>query len=143
MAGGLASSSSATTFIESAAGVAAGGRTGLVSVVTGILFLLAFPFVALVGAIPTVATAPALIIVGVLMVAVLSAGRAHDGRRDRRQGGAIDFRNLEDALPVGPDDAGDAANVWTFTMSLVGALGRIVICQRGRGVPSSSVESLR
>jgi AGZA family xanthine/uracil permease-like MFS transporter len=91
--GGLVSASSATTFIESAAGVAAGGRTGLVSVVTGLLFLLALPFVALVGAIPAVATAPALIVVGVLMVGVLSEGAA--GRR-----GAIDFRNLDDAVPV-------------------------------------------
>ncbi|MGH2615490.1 MAG: NCS2 family permease [Thermomicrobiales bacterium] len=91
--GGLASASSATTYIESAAGVAAGGRTGLVAVVTGVLFLLALPLVALVTAIPAVATAPALIVVGVLMVAVLS---------ESGQGGraAIDFRNLEEALPV-------------------------------------------
>ena len=89
----LVSASSATTYIESAAGVAAGGRTGLVSVVTGVLFLLALPFVALVGAIPAVATAPALIVVGVLMVGVLSEGAA--GRR-----GAINFRNLDDAVPV-------------------------------------------
>jgi len=93
VAGGLVSSSSATTYIESAAGVSAGGRTGLVSVVTGLLFLLALPFVALVGAIPAVATAPALIVVGVLMVAVLSEGTS--GRRK-----AIDFRNLDEALPV-------------------------------------------
>jgi AGZA family xanthine/uracil permease-like MFS transporter len=93
VAGGLASASSATTYIESAAGVAAGGRTGLVSVVTGVLFLLALPFVSLVGVIPAVATAPALIVVGVLMVGVLSEGAA--GRR-----GAIDFRNLDDAVPV-------------------------------------------
>ena len=91
VAGGLASASSATTYIESAAGVAAGGRTGLVSVVTGILFLLALPFVALVNAIPAVATAPALIVVGVLMVGVLAGGA---------NGRTIDFRNLEDALPV-------------------------------------------
>jgi adenine/guanine/hypoxanthine permease len=93
VAGGALSASSATSYIESAAGVAAGGRTGLVSVVTGVLFLLALPFVALVTAIPAVATAPALIVVGVLMVAVLSEGAA--GRRT-----AIDFGNLEDALPV-------------------------------------------
>lgn len=91
--GGLASSSSATSYIESAAGVAAGGRTGLVSVVTGLLFLLALPFVALVGAIPSVATAPALIVVGVLMIGVLS-------ERGPNQERSIDFRNLEDALPV-------------------------------------------
>jgi AGZA family xanthine/uracil permease-like MFS transporter len=58
-----------------------------------VLFLLALPFVSLVGAIPAVATAPALIVVGVLMVGILSEGAG--GRR-----GAIDFRNLEDAVPV-------------------------------------------
>jgi AGZA family xanthine/uracil permease-like MFS transporter len=100
VAGGLVSASSATTYIESAAGIAVGGRTGLVSVVTGLLFLAALPFVALVDAIPTVATAPALIVVGVLMVAVLSQGErtTADGRVVK--GGAIDFRNLEDSLPV-------------------------------------------
>src|SRR5215213_3050696 len=81
VAGGLVSASSATTYIESAAGVAAGGRTGLVSVVTGVLFLLALPFVSLVGAIPAAATAPALIVVGVLMVGVLSEGA--EGRKEK------------------------------------------------------------
>jgi AGZA family xanthine/uracil permease-like MFS transporter len=98
VAGGVVSASSATTFIESAAGVSAGGRTGLVSVVTGLLFLLALPFVALVDAIPSVATAPALIVVGVLMVAVLSQGERTTP--DGRVVDGIDFRNLEDALPV-------------------------------------------
>ncbi|MDF3043761.1 MAG: xanthine/uracil permease [Thermomicrobiales bacterium] len=95
VAGGVVSASSATTYIESAAGVAAGGRTGLVSVVTGVLFLLALPLVSLVGAIPAVATAPALIVVGVLMVGVLSEGA--EGRRE-----AINFRNLglPDLLPA-------------------------------------------
>ncbi|MCC6312950.1 MAG: NCS2 family permease, partial [Thermomicrobiales bacterium] len=65
VAGGLVSSSSATTYVESAAGVSVGGRTGLVPVVTGILFLLSLPFVGLVTAVPGVATAPALIVVGV------------------------------------------------------------------------------
>jgi AGZA family xanthine/uracil permease-like MFS transporter len=97
VAGGVFSASSATTYIESAAGVSAGGRTGLVAVVTGVLFLLALPFVALVNAIPSVATAPALIVVGVLMVAVLSEGD-RDGMLGRRT--AIDFRRLDEALPV-------------------------------------------
>ncbi|MCC6314271.1 MAG: NCS2 family permease, partial [Thermomicrobiales bacterium] len=70
-----------------------GGRTGLVPVVTGILFLLSLPFVGLVTAVPGVATAPALIVVGVLMVGVL-AERGEGGRP------LIDFRDLEDALPV-------------------------------------------
>lgn len=87
IAGGAASSSSATSYIESASGVSVGGRSGLVSVTTGVLFLLSLPLVALVSAIPAAATAPALIVVGVLMVSVLSER-------------SIDFGNLEDALPV-------------------------------------------
>ena len=71
-AGGAASASSATTYIESAAGVGVGGRTGWVSVVTGALF---FPFMflaPLIGMVPPQATAPALIIVGWLMISVLT-----------------------------------------------------------------------
>lgn len=100
VAGGALSASSATTYIESAAGVSVGGRTGLVSVVTGVLFLLALPFVALVNAIPVVATTPALIVVGVLMVGVLSEGNAtaSEGTAVRRS--TIDFKNLEEGLPV-------------------------------------------
>jgi AGZA family xanthine/uracil permease-like MFS transporter len=71
-AGGFASASSATTYIESASGVGVGGRTGWVSVVTGALFF-PFMFVApLIGMVPPQATAPALIIVGYLMMSVLS-----------------------------------------------------------------------
>ncbi len=69
--GGLASASSVTTYIESAAGVAQGGRTGLASVVTGILFLLALFFSPLVAVVPGQATAPALVVVGFLMCAVV------------------------------------------------------------------------
>ena len=72
MAGGAASASSATTYIESGAGVAAGGRTGMVSIVTGVLFLLAMFFSPIAGIVPANATAPALIIVGFLMMATLS-----------------------------------------------------------------------
>ena len=71
-AGGFASASSATTYIESASGVGVGGRTGWVSVVTGLLF---FPFMflaPLIGMVPPQATAPALIIVGWLMISVLT-----------------------------------------------------------------------
>ena len=67
MAGGAAGASSATTYIESAAGVAAGARTGLASVVTGVCFLLALFFAPLAGVVPAQATAPALIVVGYLM----------------------------------------------------------------------------
>ena len=67
-AGGRASSSSNTTFIESAAGISEGGRTGLTSVVVGVLFLLAIFFSPLAGVIPPEATAPVLVIVGYLMM---------------------------------------------------------------------------
>jgi AGZA family xanthine/uracil permease-like MFS transporter len=66
--GGFTSASSNTTFIESASGVSDGGRTGLASVVTGALFLLAMFFSPIAGVIPPEATAPALVIVGYLMM---------------------------------------------------------------------------
>jgi len=65
--GALAGTSNTTTYIESAAGIGVGGRTGLSSVVTAILFILCLPFAALFGIVPPQATAPALIVVGVLM----------------------------------------------------------------------------
>ena len=65
--GGLAGVSSNTTYIESAAGVADGGRTGITSIVTGVLFLLAIFLAPLAGIIPGVAAAPALVLVGYLM----------------------------------------------------------------------------
>ena len=65
--GALAGTSNATTYIESAAGIGVGGKTGLASVVTAVLFLLCLPFGSLFGIVPSQATAPALIIVGVLM----------------------------------------------------------------------------
>ncbi len=66
-AGGAAGVSSNTTYIESAAGVAEGARTGFASVVTGVLFLLAIFLAPLAGIIPGYATAPALVLVGFLM----------------------------------------------------------------------------
>jgi len=66
--GGATSSSSNTTFIESGAGIGDGGRTGLTSVVVGVLFLLAMFFSPIAGVVPPEATAPALIIVGYLMM---------------------------------------------------------------------------
>jgi adenine/guanine/hypoxanthine permease len=66
-AGGMASASSNTTYIESSAGVEDGGRTGITSVVTGALFLLCLFISPLAGMVPTEATAPILVIVGVLM----------------------------------------------------------------------------
>lgn len=69
--GGLFGCSSNTTYVESASGVAEGGRTGLTAVVVGLLFLAATFFYPLAGVIPAAATAPALILVGFLMIAVV------------------------------------------------------------------------
>ena len=70
-AGGAASASSATTYIESASGISEGGRTGLASVVTGVLFLLALFISPLAGVIPPQATASALVVVGFLMMSAV------------------------------------------------------------------------
>ncbi len=66
--GALMGTSTVTAYVESAAGIGEGGRTGLTAVTTGILFILALILAPLAGIIPSAATAPALIIVGVLMV---------------------------------------------------------------------------
>ena len=71
--GGLCGSSSATTYIESGAGIAEGGRTGLTSVVTAIPFLLAMWLGGLFSIVPPEATAGALMIVGLLMLAATAA----------------------------------------------------------------------
>jgi AGZA family xanthine/uracil permease-like MFS transporter len=70
-AGGAGSVSSNTTYIESAAGVGEGARTGLASVVTGLLFLVAIFFAPLVTVVPYEAAAPALVIVGFLMMTAI------------------------------------------------------------------------
>ncbi|WP_433972070.1 NCS2 family permease [Tunturiibacter lichenicola] len=66
--GSITGTSTVTSYIESSAGVAAGGRTGVTAIVTGILFFVALFIAPVVGAIPTFATAPALILVGGLML---------------------------------------------------------------------------
>lgn len=66
-AGAVLGTSTTTTFVESSAGVAAGGRSGLTAIVTAILFLLSMLFAPIFIAIPSFATAPALILVGFLM----------------------------------------------------------------------------
>jgi len=83
--GGAAGISSNTSYIESAAGVAEGGRTGFASVVTGVLFLLAVLLSPLAAIVPFSATAPVLIIVGFLMATLI---------RD------IDFNDVEEGLPA-------------------------------------------
>ncbi|KYZ75220.1 guanine permease [Anaerosporomusa subterranea] len=83
--GAVLGTSTITAFVESAAGVGAGGRTGLTAVVCGILFMLALFFTPLAGLIPDAATAPALIIVGALMMESVKR---------------IDFDDFTEALPA-------------------------------------------
>jgi AGZA family xanthine/uracil permease-like MFS transporter len=85
VAGGVASSSSNTVYIESASGIAEGARTGLANVVTGLLFIAAMFFTPLYQAVPVEAAAPALVIVGVLMMAQIKE---------------IDFADFTIALPA-------------------------------------------
>jgi AGZA family xanthine/uracil permease-like MFS transporter len=70
--GALMGTSTVTAYVESAAGIGEGGRTGLTAVTTGILFLLALILAPIATLIPNAATAPALIIVGLLMVSSIS-----------------------------------------------------------------------
>ncbi len=85
MIGALAGTSTTTSYIESASGVAAGGRTGLTAVTTGVLFLIAIAFAPLAQAIPSAATAPALIVVGAMMMSSLAG---------------IDWTEAETAIPA-------------------------------------------
>jgi AGZA family xanthine/uracil permease-like MFS transporter len=78
MFGALMGTSTVTSYIESAAGVAEGGRTGLTAVVVSALFLLALAFAPMVGLIPPQATAPVLILVGVLMMSEIVHIRFED-----------------------------------------------------------------
>lgn len=66
--GAMLGTSTVTTYVESSAGIGEGGKTGLTSVVTAIMFLLAIPFAPFIGIVPAIATAPALIFVGALMI---------------------------------------------------------------------------
>jgi AGZA family xanthine/uracil permease-like MFS transporter len=76
--GSVTGTSTVVSYIESAAGVAAGGRTGVTAIVTGLLFVAALFVAPVVGAIPAAATAPALIIVGGMMMAVVGEIRWDD-----------------------------------------------------------------
>jgi AGZA family xanthine/uracil permease-like MFS transporter len=96
-AGGFASASSATTYIESASGIGVGGRTGWVSVITGALF---FPFMFLapiIGMVPPQATAPALIVVGWLMISALTEYEEEaepERATGKRKLAGIDFHDI-------------------------------------------------
>jgi adenine/guanine/hypoxanthine permease len=78
IAGSLAGTSTVVSYIESAAGVVAGGRSGVTAIVTGLLFLVALFVAPLVGAVPSAATAPALIVVGSLMMSQVNEIRWND-----------------------------------------------------------------
>ncbi|HBT18969.1 MAG TPA: NCS2 family permease [Clostridiaceae bacterium] len=84
-AGALLGTSTVTTYVESAAGVAEGGKTGLTAVTTGVLFILAIFLAPFALMVPAEATAPALIVVGVLMMTTIKN---------------INFDDFEDALPA-------------------------------------------
>lgn len=77
-AGAILGTSTVTTFAESAAGVAEGGRTGLTAVVAAIMFIFALLFIPIFEAVPAFATTPALVIVGVLMMSSVSSIRWGD-----------------------------------------------------------------
>ena len=83
--GGLFGVSSATTFLESAAGIAEGGRRGLTSMTIGVLFILSIFFAPLIGVVPAVATGPVLIVVGFLMLG---------------QAAHIEWHEVSEALPA-------------------------------------------
>ncbi len=78
-AGAVLGTSTTTTFVESSAGVAEGGRTGLTAVTTAILFLISILFAPIFTAIPSFATAPALIIVGFLMFSAITEIKFSEG----------------------------------------------------------------
>ena len=83
--GAIFGTSNTTTYVESAAGIGAGGRTGLTSVVTAICFLLSSVFLPFISIVPNAATAPVLIVVGVMMLGSFKE---------------IDWTDLEDAIPA-------------------------------------------
>jgi len=85
MGGAIMGTSTVTTYIESTAGISEGGRTGFTSIIVGILFFLTLFLAPLAGLVPSEATAPALVIVGVLMMASVKN---------------IDFEDFTEALPA-------------------------------------------
>jgi AGZA family xanthine/uracil permease-like MFS transporter len=76
--GSMTGTSTVTSYVESTAGVAAGGRSGVTAIVTGLLFLVAVVAAPFVGVVPAAATAPALILVGSLMLATITEIRWHE-----------------------------------------------------------------
>ena len=119
MAGGFSSASSATTYIESGAGVGVGGRTGWVSVVTGALFFPFMFFAPIIGMVPAQATGAALVIVGYLMITALSEYEEDvEGGAEPICRAGIDFNNL--ALGFG---SMLAIVIMPFTYSITNGIG--------------------
>ncbi|MHC1747660.1 MAG: NCS2 family permease [Cellulosilyticaceae bacterium] len=83
--GAMLGTSTVTTVVESSAGIAVGGRTGMTSFVTAILFLVAIIFAPIIGIVPSAATAPGLIFVGILMMSNITE---------------VDFTDMTNALPA-------------------------------------------
>ena len=106
-AGSFLGTSTVSTYVESTAGVSEGGRTGLTSVTVGILFILSLFFSGLVGIVPGEATAPALVIVGVLMMSAIVK---------------IDFSDFTEALP-----AFFAIALMPFTYSIANGIAAAMI----------------
>ncbi|MEM7370040.1 MAG: NCS2 family permease [Bacteroidota bacterium] len=102
---GVLGTSPTTSYVESASGIAAGGRSGFTAVVTGSLFLLGLLFIPLIGIVPPYATAPALIVVGILMLAQIQR---------------INFQKYDDAFPA---VLTIATMVFTFQISTGIAIG--------------------
>jgi AGZA family xanthine/uracil permease-like MFS transporter len=118
MAGGAASASSATTYIESGSGVAAGGRTGWVAVTAGLLF---FPFMfisPLIGMVPAQATAAALIVVGWLMISTLTEAEGEAEGKAASKLAGIDFHDLAIGM-----SAALAIMIMPFTYSITNGIG--------------------
>jgi AGZA family xanthine/uracil permease-like MFS transporter len=106
-AGALCGTSTVTTFVESSAGIAVGGKTGLTSMVTAVCFFVAMFFSPLGSLIPTCATSAALIYVGVLMMNCVSK---------------VDWLNVETAVPA---FATIAITVMTYSISYGIGLGLV------------------
>ena len=83
--GAIFGTSNTTTYVESAAGIGAGGRTGLTSVVTAAMFIISAFFAPVISAVPSAATAPALIVVGIMMLSSFKE---------------IEWTSLEEAIPA-------------------------------------------
>ena len=110
LAGAMVGTSTVTTVVESSAGIAEGGRTGMTSLVTALMFLGAILFAPIVSIVPAAATAPALIFVGILML-----GNIRD----------VDFSDMSNALPA---FCTIVFMPFTYSIANGGAFGLITYC---------------